>query len=129
MQVLLLYFWKHGSNHQRSSVKIATLKNFEIFIEKQLCWSLFLIKLQLQLYEKETKHKCFPENIAKFLRTFILKNICERLFTKFWTFVTLTCAVVWYWLSKSVTVINRYKIYIDKTYKIEGKWFYIMSNE
>ena len=26
--------------------------------------------------------QCFPVNIAKFLRTLILKNICERLFLK-----------------------------------------------
>ena len=29
--------------------------------------------------KKRLKHKCFPVNIAKFLRTLILKNICERL--------------------------------------------------
>ena len=36
---------------------------------KHLCWSLFLIKLQV--YEKEipTQRTCFPVNIAKFLRT------------------------------------------------------------
>ena len=28
---------------------------------------------------REFQHKCFPVNIAKFLRTFILKNICELL--------------------------------------------------
>ena len=47
------------------------LKNFAIFIAKHLCWSLFLIRLFQQ--------KCFPANIANFLRTPILKNICERL--------------------------------------------------
>ena len=29
-----------------------------------------------QLYEKETPRQMFPLNIAKFLRTLILKNIC-----------------------------------------------------
>ena len=39
--------------------EIDVLKNFEISIEKHLCWSLFLVKLQA----------CnFPLNIAKFLR-------------------------------------------------------------
>ena len=29
--------------------------------------------------KKGLQHSCFPVNIAKFLRTPILKNICERL--------------------------------------------------
>ena len=29
--------------------------------------------------EKRLQHRCFPVNIAKFLKTPILKNICERL--------------------------------------------------
>ena len=32
--------------------------------------------------KKRLQHRCFPVNIAKFLRTFILKNICERLLLK-----------------------------------------------
>ena len=35
--------------------KIDVLKNFAIFTGKHLCWSL--------------QHRCFPVNIAKFLRT------------------------------------------------------------
>ena len=52
-------------------MKKAVLKFFAIFIEKTLSWSLFLIEL--------FQHRCFPVNIAKILRTPILKNICERL--------------------------------------------------
>ena len=33
----------------------------------------------LLFYLKRDQHKCFPVNIAKFLRITILKNICERL--------------------------------------------------
>lgn len=44
--------------------KKAALKNFAVFTEK--C-------------------RCFPVNIAKFLRTPVLKNICERLFKGFAT--------------------------------------------
>ena len=33
----------------------------------------------LQFYEKETPALAFPVNIAKFLTTTILKNICKRL--------------------------------------------------
>ena len=49
--------------------KKAILKTLAIFTGKHLCWGLFLIKLQ-----------AFPVNIAKFLRTPILMNICERVF-------------------------------------------------
>ena len=42
-------------------------------------------KLRIETLEKRVKyvqslqHRCFPVNIAKFLRTPILKNICQRL--------------------------------------------------
>ena len=62
------------SSYRRCSVKKAVLKNFSIFTGKQLCWSLFLMKLQAWRL-----HRCFPVNIVKFFRTLILKNICERL--------------------------------------------------
>ena len=32
--------------------------------------------------KKRLQHRCFPMNIAKFLKTTILKNICERLLLK-----------------------------------------------
>ena len=57
----------------RGCYKKAVLTNFAILIRKHPCWSLFLIKFQV------FRQKCFPVNIAKFLRTPILKNICERL--------------------------------------------------
>ena len=59
------------NSHWKCSVKKAVLKNFAIFIGKNLSWSLFLIKL--------FQRRRFPVNIAKFLRTAILRNICERL--------------------------------------------------
>ena len=49
------------SSHCQMFFKIGALKNFEIFTGKHFCWwSLFLIKLQA--------FRCFPVNIAKFLR-------------------------------------------------------------
>ena len=50
------------SSHQTCSIKKTVLKNFAIFTEKHPCWSLF-------------QHRCFPVNIAKFLRSLILENI------------------------------------------------------
>ena len=49
--------------------KKRVLKNFTTFTLKHLSWDLVLIKLQ----------PFRPVNIANFLRTPILKNICERL--------------------------------------------------
>ena len=56
------------SNHRRCSLKKAFLKNFAIFKEKHLFWSFLFIKL--------LQRKCFPVNIAKFLRRPIFNNIC-----------------------------------------------------
>ena len=65
----------------------AVLKSFSIFTEKHLCWSLFLNKnAGLQSWnfiKKRLQHRFFSVNIAKFLRTPVLKNICERLFERF----------------------------------------------
>ena len=47
------------------------VKNSAIYIGKNLSWSLLLTKL--------FQHRCFPVNIVNFLRTSILRNICERL--------------------------------------------------
>ena len=62
--------------------KKAVLKYFAKFTEKELCWSLFLIKSQAFSPAgllKRLQHRCFPVYIANFLRTSILKNICQRL--------------------------------------------------
>ena len=58
------------SSQLRCYIKKAALKNYS-------CVGVsFLIKLQPL---RRLQHRCFPMNIAKFLRTPILKNICERL--------------------------------------------------
>ena len=49
------------SSHRRCSVKKGVLKNFAIFTGKHL--------------RKRLQHRCFPVNIAKYLRTPILMNI------------------------------------------------------
>ena len=55
-------------------------KNFAISTGKHLCWNLFLINLQAcNFIKKRFQHRCFPGNIAKFLRIPILTNIRERL--------------------------------------------------
>ena len=67
--------------------KRAVFINLVIFIGKHLCWSVFFNEdgsLQsCDFIEKRLQHRCFPVNIVKFLRTPVLKNICERLFKHF----------------------------------------------
>ena len=51
--------------------KKAVLKNFAIFTWKQLCWSLFLIKLQAcSFIKKRLQHRCFPKFFNKFSKLF-----------------------------------------------------------
>ena len=102
-----LHHWlptHHRSNHQKSSINIAVLQYFALFAGEHLCWSLFLIKLQtLRLL-----HRCFSVNIAKFSRTPILKNICERLLlTSSTTFLMhLWPKIFWLVLSITFGVLN-----------------------
>ena len=71
------------SSHRRCSVKKEILKDFANFTWKHLCRSLFLIKLQaFNFNKKRLEHRCLPVIFVKFLRTRILKNICERLLLK-----------------------------------------------
>ena len=58
-------------------------KNFLIFKGRHQCWNLFFDKnaglLACNFIKKRLQHRCFLANIHKFLRTPVLKNICERL--------------------------------------------------
>ena len=66
----VVFFYR--SNHSQILFKkIGILKNFAIITRKNMCWSLFLIKLQAW----KPQHKCFPVKISKFLRTaFLIEN-------------------------------------------------------
>ena len=59
--------------------KRGALKNFAIFTGKHLYWSLFADLQVSNFIKKRLQSWCFPVNTEKFLRTPILKNICERL--------------------------------------------------
>ena len=49
---------------------------------KHKCWCLLLIKLQTWRPAKRLRHRCFPVNIAKFLKTPFLQNIFGSCFCK-----------------------------------------------
>ena len=73
--IIFMDFSNRGS-HRRCSAKKGVLENYENFTRKRLCWSLFLTKLQVK---KRPQDSCFTVKFAKYLRTPILKNICEWL--------------------------------------------------
>ena len=72
--------------------KTAVLKNFAIFTEKHLRWSLFLNKNagrhSSNFIKKRLQRRFFPVVVAKFLRTLVLENMCERLFERFPTWAS-----------------------------------------
>ena len=85
-RILLSHKISEQYNEQVFYKKVA-LKKFAIFTGTHLYWSPIFNKnadlLSSNLIKKRIQHSCFPLNIAKFLRTPILKNVCERLFERF----------------------------------------------
>ena len=75
----LFHFHLHScfprSSHCRLSIKKAVPKTFAIFTGKHLCWSLFFGLQACSFIKKDNPTQTFSVNIAKFLRTPILKNI------------------------------------------------------
>ena len=73
----------NGSSHQRCSVEIGVLRNFEKFTGKYLCQRFFFNKVAglrpTTLLKKSLWHRCFPVNFPKFLRTPFLQNTTGRL--------------------------------------------------
>ena len=70
-------------SHRRYSVRKGVLRKFAKFTGKHLCQSFFFNKLAglrpSTLLKKRPRHRCFPVNFAKVLRTFFLKNTFGRL--------------------------------------------------
>ena len=59
------------SNHRRCSIKKGILENFGDFTGKNLCWSLFLIKLQAFRPKRDSKISEIFKNtyVEEYLRT------------------------------------------------------------
>ena len=74
--LLLAYLKKQPP---RCTVEKGVFKNFTNFTGKHLCWSKLQGWRAYNFIKKNFLHSCFPVNFAKFLRTPIFKNICERL--------------------------------------------------
>ena len=88
-------------------IKIGALKYFAIFTGKHLCWSLFSIKLRA--------FRCFPVNIAKFLRAaFFIEHLRWLLLQMFYFtlylqkdvakyIVAIHCIIVSFWNLNSIS--------------------------
>ena len=72
------------SSHQSCSIEKAVYKNFAIFTRKhpsvlESPFNRLAGFKTCNFLEKELQQRCFPVNIAKFLKTLILMKICEQL--------------------------------------------------
>ena len=68
----------YKSSRLQMLFKIVVLKYFANFTGKQLCWSLFLMKLPqvCNFSKKRSQHRCFP---VKFTKTFKTTFFTEHL--------------------------------------------------
>ena len=74
--------WKKRVILQRQQPEVFYKKN----CSQKCCWiyrktpvSVSFFKWSCRPLKRRLQHKCFPVNFAKFLRTLILCNMCERL--------------------------------------------------
>ena len=90
-------------------LKIGFLKNFAIFTGKHLWWSHFLVLVcqisnyRVHFIKKRLQHKCFPVNIAKFLRAAFFYRTPSvagfgALVSKSWTCHKAKSSKSYYWL-------------------------------
>ena len=85
------------SSHWRCFVKKGVLKSPASFTGKHLRWTLFNKVTDLQacnFVKKRLEHRCFPVKFATFLRTPILKIICEVLLLVITVYVALNSDVL-----------------------------------
>ena len=66
------------SSHRRCSVRKNVVRNFAKFTGNHLCQVLFMSGPK-NLIKKRLWHRCFPVNVAKFLRTAFLQKTSGRL--------------------------------------------------
>ena len=105
-QAIFLERCPSRSSHRSCSAKRSVLKNFanspvleslftevatrgvlqkKVFLkilqisQENTCVRVFLIKCVKNFVKKRLQHRCFPVKFAEFLRTLILKNMCERI--------------------------------------------------
>ena len=79
----VIRYQNYRSKHRRCSVRKGFLGNFAKLTGKHLCKRLFFDKVAALRPATRLKerlwHRCFPVDLAKFLRTPFLQNTSERL--------------------------------------------------
>ena len=107
--------------------KIDVLKNLAIFAGRHLCWSLFDEDVGLKVctfIKKRLQHRCFPLDIAKFLRTaFFIEHLRWLLHNELLQFIETGV------LTAIMTQNNCYKIGIIFTYVSTNLGTYIPTVE
>ena len=70
---------KYRSSQRKCSVRKGVFRNLATVTEKYLCQSLYFNKVRpATLLKPRLRHKCFPLNFAKFLRTPFLQSTSGR---------------------------------------------------
>ena len=92
------------SNHRRSPLKNVSLKICKISQET-------LLKRAWHFTWKRLQHRCFPVEFLTFLRTLILKNICEWLLLPFLWFTKLNHNVFFWLLWRYCFLYNNINCY------------------
>ena len=86
-------FENTSSSHCSFSIKKAILRNFGNFTGKHLYWSLFAIELQA----KRLKHRCFPVEYSKFLKTEVYDwLLLKPVLSPGASLLNHTCGSIWY---------------------------------
>ena len=76
---IYIYIYKYSQKQPPEAFyKKIVFESFAIFTRNHQRWSFFLIKV-CNFIKKRLQHRCFPVNIAQFLRTPTLKNVCDQL--------------------------------------------------
>ena len=80
-------------SHWRCSVEKGILKKFTNFTGKHLKvpFNKVAVLRACNFSKKRLQHRCFPIKFAEVLRTYILKNICERLLLNLCKYPTSFC--------------------------------------
>ena len=78
----MCWWWSQTKNYRQKQPPEVFLKISQILQQNTCVGASFWLVASLQdwnVLKKRLQHRCFPAKFAKCLRTYILKNICERL--------------------------------------------------
>ena len=95
-------------------LKLSEEKNL-VFHWRYISYFLFVIQID-NFVKKRHQHSCSPVSFAKFLRTFVLKKICEQQLLD-WHFIYLSksifCTKTTWSITRNTNKILFYKIYLQ----------------